>query len=232
MLSKPRMSCSLFPAGVRVKATAPPRTETALSMPDGVPCSTFSDKKAQASMRSIACLLTVLVAETCLWAMRREEPTHALKAAEEPRPAPTGRFADTVSVTERLGSVHEGLRDNLRILARTGHDHVHVQPGDGTAEASAGGVALGDDVLDALQKRLVQVGRGFGAASTSGDRVPGKLADVPLALGLEVRRLDSDLAVVARREDAVAAEVEAGRDSGLFGEESLQWGFRWRGMQL
>lgn len=117
------------------------------------------------------------------------------------------------------------MNHDLRLVLRSGHDHVHVKPGNGAAEASAGGVALGDEVLDALQERLVEVDRGLGAAGSNRDNVPGKLADVPLAVGLEVGRLDGDLAVVARREDTVTAEVEARSYSGLFAEGSLQWGF-------
>lgn len=41
----------------------------------------------------------------CRWAMRRAEERHAENAAEEPRPAPMGRLAETVRVTLKLGSV-------------------------------------------------------------------------------------------------------------------------------
>lgn len=41
-----------FPPIDRVNATAPPRTDIALSIPLGFPCSTFSDKNAQPSTKS------------------------------------------------------------------------------------------------------------------------------------------------------------------------------------
>jgi hypothetical protein len=87
-----------------VKATAPPRTETALSIPLGLPCRTFSAKKAYPSIKSVSVLenLSFWGLEMIEWASKRDDAAQVEKAAEDPSPAPIGRLAEAVNVTPGL----------------------------------------------------------------------------------------------------------------------------------
>lgn len=93
-----------LPPNERVKATAPPLTETALSIPLGLPCKTFSAKKAYPSIMSVSVLenRSCWGLETIEWARRRDDAAHVENAAEDPRPAPIGRLAEAVNVTPGL----------------------------------------------------------------------------------------------------------------------------------
>jgi hypothetical protein len=87
-----------------VKATAPPRTETALSIPLGLPCRTFSAKKAYPSIKSVSVLenLSFWGLEITEWASRSDDAAQVENAADDPSPAPIGRLADAVNVTPGL----------------------------------------------------------------------------------------------------------------------------------
>jgi hypothetical protein len=87
-----------------VNATAPPRTETALSIPLGLPCRTFSAKKAYPSIKSVSVLENrsfwgLLMTE---WASKSDDAAQVEKAADDPSPAPIGRLAEAVNVTPGL----------------------------------------------------------------------------------------------------------------------------------
>lgn len=87
-----------------VKATAPPLTETALSIPLGFPCKTFSAKKAHPSTKSVSSLgrRSAEGMVRCWRARRKDAATQVEYAADDPRPAEIGRFEEAVKVTERL----------------------------------------------------------------------------------------------------------------------------------
>jgi len=102
-LSGTRPPC--LPPKERVKATAPPRTETALSIPLGLPCRTFSAKKAYPSIKSVSVLenLSFWGLDMMEWASRSDDAAQVENAADDPRPAPIGRLAEAVNVTPGLG---------------------------------------------------------------------------------------------------------------------------------
>lgn len=95
------------PPSERVNATAPPLTETALSIPLGFPCKTFSARNAYPSMMSVSEL------ENRSWdgfemipcANSKEEAAQVENAADEPRPAPMGKLAEAVNVAPGLPRV-------------------------------------------------------------------------------------------------------------------------------
>jgi hypothetical protein len=93
-----------LPPRDRVNATAPPLTDTALSIPLGLPCKTFSAKKAYPSIKSVSVLenRSFCGLNTIEWASKSDDAAHVENAAEDPRPAPIGRLADAVNVTPGL----------------------------------------------------------------------------------------------------------------------------------
>lgn len=87
-----------------MKATAPPLTDTALSIPLGFPWRTFSAKNAYPSMMSVSVdeNRSYDGREMMPCARSSDEATQVEKAADEPRPAPIGRLAEAVNVTPGL----------------------------------------------------------------------------------------------------------------------------------
>jgi hypothetical protein len=129
-LSGTRPPC--LPPKERVNATAPPRTETALSIPLGLPCKTFSAKKAYPSIKSVSVLenLSFWGFEMIEWARRSDDAAQVENAAEDPSPAPIGRFADAVNVTPGLVVsfiTSARGRGSLRVLITSTNHHVQVQ---------------------------------------------------------------------------------------------------------
>eukprot|EP00962_Isochrysis_galbana_P010795 scaffold3006_cov111-Isochrysis_galbana.AAC.8 len=118
--ARPPPTAEALPRGL-VSCMPPPAHETALSRPDGVPCRMHSARYAQPLISSLASWfgatdstaaassnratgagrLFAASAATCSCTRSKAAARATLKAAEEPRPAPTGRPADRTLISSR-----------------------------------------------------------------------------------------------------------------------------------
>lgn len=89
-------------------------------------------------------------------ASNNEEATHVEKAADEPRPAPIGRFADAVNVTPGLPHIslvipqsHGGVGESdLRVFVASADQHVEVQESHGGSQFSLRPLTIINYTLD------------------------------------------------------------------------------------